>query len=233
MDLLDVFVPRNSTISPASFAGEYVFQHDGWPGVLTLRISSGRNVRGEYRDSRLNQTFTVTGKIDTTLRHRLEMVVHEFNWLDEQRFVGYLFTHGTQAIAGTTWWKESPFGFVAWKAAEVPPSATFQTGDAEPADFAGRYDMLHDGWAAVVELDHTEGRRLTGVYRNPGLDRELRLEAEVDADVPHACTMRFTGDLRLGAVQANGYLFSRPKNAIAGEIRYRDMPTGFIMTRSL
>jgi hypothetical protein len=231
MDLMDVFVPDHALVRPADFAGEFRFSHDGWPGVLALRVARGRNLRGEYEDQRLDQTFTVTGRVDPVLRHQVRLVVHDFNWLPEQWFVGYLFTRGKQAFAGTTDWQGTPFGFAAWRSEERPSAPGRLTNEVVPEDFAGRYDLLHDGWAAQVELDHIEGRVLTGVYRNTDLGREVRLRGEVDEQVPHAITFRLTGDLRLSAITMTGYLFSRPKSAICGEIHVDGAPTGFMMTR--
>lgn len=231
MDLMDTFVPDDGSVRPADFAGEFRFSHDGWPGVLALRVASGRNLRGEYEDHRLEQTFTVTGRVDPVLRHRVRLVVHDFNWLPEQQFVGHLFTRGRQALAGTTDWQGTPFGFAAWRSDGRPSAPGGLTNEVAPGDFAGRYDLVHDGWAARVELDHVEGRVLTGVYRNTDLGREVELRGEVDERVPHAITLRLTGDLRLSAVAMTGYLFSRPKSAICGEITADGMPSGFIMTR--
>ncbi|MEO3876049.1 hypothetical protein ABGB18_45395 [Nonomuraea sp. B12E4] len=233
MDLKDIFFPSDRSVRPARFVGEYFFAHDGWPGVLRLQVSAGRNLRGEYRDHRLDQTFTATGQIDLEVRHRITLVIHDFNWLPEQRFTGYLFTHGDgRTIAGTTTWETEPFGFVAFGDGALPPAVPGQvTNQVTPTDFTGSYTMLHDGHVAEINLEHAEGRLLTGVYRHPDLDDELAVEGEIDADFGHGCAFRFTGDARLSDVRLHGYLFTRPKNAISGEIVSGGTPTGFVMLR--
>jgi hypothetical protein len=126
--------------------------HDGWPGILTLQVQAGRNIKGSYRDNRFNQTFVVTGRIDPVVRHRIVFVIHDFNWLQEQRFVGYLFTRFRQELAGATRRREEPFGFVARKVPSVT-LGTYRTGSVERADFAGRYDIHHGGWLGSLYLD--------------------------------------------------------------------------------
>src|SRR5215471_794137 len=113
-------MPEVGTVKPGDFAGDFRFTHDGWPGVLSIQDTGSRIVRGTYIDSRLDQRYEVTGRIDVRLRHQIELVIREFNWVPEQRFVGYLFTKGKQAIAGTTSWKEMPFGFIASRSDTLP-----------------------------------------------------------------------------------------------------------------
>ncbi|MBD2894632.1 hypothetical protein amrb99_35580 [Actinomadura sp. RB99] len=212
------------------FAGEYAFAHDGWPGVLTLRVSSGRNLRGSYRDHRLDQTFAVTGQVDVAVRHRVELLIHDFNWLPEQRFTGYLSTRDGMLLAGTTLWENDPFGFVALRARELPPPVPGQaTNDVAPADFAGRYTLLHEGAEASVDLEHVDGGVLAGTCRGDGW--ELGVHGEIDATTAHGLTLRFTGDESVADVRAHGHLFTRQKNAISGEIRNGDTVTGFGLFR--
>jgi hypothetical protein len=230
MEPVELFAPDPGAVKPADFAGEYAFAHDGWPGTLTLHVQRGRSVRGSYRDGRFNQMFVVTGEIDREVRHCLTFVIHNFNWLDEQRFVGYLFTHGRHMLAGTTHWRDEPFGFVAGKEA-FQSLGTYRTGNVKPADFVGEYDIHHDGRSGIVTLEHRAERQLTGSYQHESLPQPLPVTAEVDPVVGHAMSLRFIGDLRLAAVRLVGYLFTRPKNAVAGVIDGPAGPTGCYLAR--
>ena len=230
MEPTELFVPEVGGIKPVDFRGEYEFTHDGWPGTLTLHAQAGRSMRGSYRDNRFSQTFVVIGQVDPEVRHRISFAIRDFNWLDEQQFVGYLFTRGRQEFAGTTLWKEEPFGFVARKASSLA-LGTYRTGGVEPSDFAGRYDIHHDGWSGTLDLEHQGGRGLTGRYHQESLGRDLTVEGEVDPVVRHAVSLRFTGDMRLAAIRLTGYLFTRPKNAVAGVIEGPAGPTGFYMVK--
>ncbi|MFI0479570.1 hypothetical protein [Actinomadura sp. 9N215] len=228
MNAAELFPPRSAGVRPADFAGEYSFSHDGWPGTLTLQVQGGRNLRGTYRDERLDGTFTVIGKIDPAARHRVVLTIQEFNWLDEQRFTGHLFTRGARGIAGTTLWKDEPFGFLASVAPVLEPDV-YRTGAAEPGDFAAEYDVVLDGLPGVAELAHAGGRELTGRLSCAGV--EVALRGEVGADVPYAVSLRPSGDPRVASVRFSGHLFSRPKSTIAGTVEGPGGAAGFFMRK--
>ncbi|MEU0947238.1 hypothetical protein ABZ379_31635 [Streptomyces canus] len=230
MTAAEIFTPQAAAIKPADFIGQYAFCHDGWPGTLTLEMQGGRNLRGTYRDERLAQTFVVIGKVDSAVRNKVTLTIRDFNWLDEQVFIGYLFSRSREAMAGTTLWRDEPFGFLATKAPALTPEV-FRSGGVQPDDFAGCYDLVHDGITGSVELEHTEGRLLSGRLDSTELGRELAVHGEVDAAVPHQVSLRLGGDLRLAAVRFTGYLFSRPKNTVAGVIESAAGTTGFYMVK--
>lgn len=228
MNAAELFVPRSAEVKPADFAGEFSFSHDGWPGTLALQVQGGRNLRGTYRDERLDGTFTVIGKVDPAARHRVVLTIKEFNWLDQQVFTGHLFTRGSRGIAGITLWQEEPFGFLASQEPVLEPDV-YRTGDAEPGDFAGEYNVVLDGMSGVAELEHAEGRELTGRLSCEGV--EVTLRGEVDADVKHAVSLRPSGGLQVASVRFSGYLFSRPKSTIAGTVEGPGGAAGFFMTK--
>jgi hypothetical protein len=101
-------------------------------------------------------------------------------------------------------------------------------GDAIPADFAGRYTLRCDGGPASVELVHDGGRRLAGQWRYRD-DDPRGITAEVDQEEP--LLIRLT--LRTGVTDAvlTGYLFSRPKNVVAGWIDVPQARIGCYLVR--
>ncbi|MFD0200309.1 MULTISPECIES: hypothetical protein [Saccharothrix] len=225
---VELFAPLADTVRPADFAGQYSFFHDGWPGTLTLQVQGGRALRGTYRDERFAETFTVIAKVDPVVRHRVAITIRDFNWLPEQVFTGCLSTRDRQVIAGTTRWRDEPFGFLAAKEPVREPDV-YRSGPVEPADFAGHYELVHDGLRGTVELAHEDGLALTGRLRTAELD--LAVRGEVDPAVGHGITLRLTGDLRLSTVRFTGHLFTRPKNTIAGTVEGPAGPTGFYLVK--
>jgi hypothetical protein len=229
---LDLFTPQVAAVAPADFDGVYQLVHDGWPGVLTLHDGGSRIVRGKYYDSRFAQEFAVTGRVDTTIRHRIELTIHKFNWVPQQRFVGYMFTGSRDGFAGETYWQDIPFGFLA-RRGDPLPQETYRPGDVETRDFGGRYRLYHDGREGTIELEVVQGRELRGTYRSELLAGALAVRAEVDSSVLHRVRMVLVDEAGEPSDVAilNGYLFQRPKNAIAGWGERNGARIGFYMTR--
>ena len=126
------FVP--GSVSMADFLGTYRMDHDGWPGTLELwepyfSILGSGNVAGRYTAGNGTE-HNVRGTVktaSTTLPsdwpdHKIELYIDfpdtsDLN--DDQKFEGYLFAQTKDAMAGVTWWNNTPFGFYAEK--ERPP----------------------------------------------------------------------------------------------------------------
>ncbi len=173
----------------------------------------------------------VTATVSADEPHRVDLVAHDFNELAEQHYTAYLFTGSGKAMAGVTSWKGTPFSFFAVKTANlVLPS--FRPGGVQPADLAGSYSFFLDGAPGTITLEHTAGDRLEGTCRPRHHPEELAVTAEVGRDVPHGVTLRLHRDGGGGdRTEVNGYLFTRPKNAVAGLVADPAGPLAFYMFR--
>ena len=157
-------------------SGTYDMVHDNWEGTLTLAAAEGDPVEGVG-----NVGGTYTGTDGVT--HAVQGFVRAFNYplvpswgpdhqivfyidfpdtlttSDDQRFAGYLFTHGGEGIAGSTLWNGTPFGFYAVKqsAGGAPALASFPVSDPiAKADFTGAWVVEADGWPATLVLEELD-----------------------------------------------------------------------------
>ena len=220
-----------SEMTPAAdFIGTYVLFHDGWRGTLTLGARSRTEVIGEYNSERFGRTYQVTGEIGSE-DHRIVFHIHDFNSLPSQRFEGYLFTRPKNGIAGTTNWRGTPFGFFARKVRSMSMDS-YDAGPVAPQHFAGRYSFYHDGWHGTLHLHFDRERSLTGTYESDRFGREYEVTATVDPTHNHKIRITIQNFNSLPQQHFDGYLFTRPKNAVAGTTDWRGTDFGFFMYKT-
>jgi hypothetical protein len=221
-------------ISARDFAGRWYFCDDGWLGTLTLEVTRecdiAGTITGTFSSERFGADFRVTARAGVPRPHAIEFVIHDFNWMPEQRYEGHLFTRSRGAIAGSSRWKDVPFGFFATRAVRSP-LGTYRAGVARGEDFAGSWSAYLDGDKATIVLDldgpsgTLHGSCTAGSY-------EYDVVGRAGGAAPHlvALTLRGPGGGQVVAELA-GYLSSRPKNAISGTMTVAGTSYGFLMTR--
>ena len=110
-------VSTSAQIRPYDFEGTYSMSHDGWRGTLYLGDGKGDCSQplclSTYTDSN-GRRFPVRV---TTSGNQITFYVVGLGGQKPigQKFVGHLMTQTRDAIAGTTWWENQPFGFYAIK----------------------------------------------------------------------------------------------------------------------
>src|SRR5690348_3624304 len=98
------FAPDPGRIRPEDFAGRFSMFDDGWTGRLVLRHEQGRALSGTFWSYRFEDVFRVTADVDAAEPHRIEFVIHNFNWMERQTYSGWLLTQSRDALAGTSVW---------------------------------------------------------------------------------------------------------------------------------
>jgi hypothetical protein len=235
MSLEKLFALDPGQVRPADFDGRYDFRHDGWPGTLLLRYTGSRNLQGSYHDDRTNADYRVTAKIDIRAPNRIDLTIRDdFNWVGEQRFVGYLSTGDKQVIAGQTFWKDIPFGFVAGKTELFAAGGAFRPGEVEPADILAEYELHADGRSARLALTEADGRRLSGHCTVGG--ETAAVFGEVGEGPGHEIVLTVAASPAARATIAarlTGYLFSRTKDVVAGWVNVGSAKAGFYLRKRL
>jgi len=214
-------------ISPADFAGRWYFCDDGWLGTLTLALTDGPALTGTFASERFGEEYRVTARA-AELPHAIELVIHDYNWLPEQRYAGRLMTRSRSAIAGSSLWQDTPFGFFATRASY--PLGRYRPGVVRGEDFVGSWTAYLDGELATVVLSFDPDSGTLHGSCTVGSDR-FEVAGRPGGTVPHevALTVRTGTDGEVAHL--SGYLMSRPKNAVSGVLTVAGTRLGFIMIR--
>lgn len=210
--------------SPGRLAGLYRFLEDGWRGRLLLSHQGGRILTGRYATERYLGEFDAVAEVVEGVANQLHIRISDFNEMDEQLFEGYIFQPDGNALAGVTYAEGTTFGFCARRTRSLI-LAQYRMGDVRPEDFAGTYVLHQEDDHGVLSLDVVSGSDLRGVYRPWAGQRSLPVTARIDDAVPHG--------IRLSIEEASlaGYLFTRPKNVVAGRVEDAGESHGFYMIK--
>ena len=234
------FAIEDQEVVPGDFAGKYSFYQDGWHGTLSLNHREGRELTGDFYADRFDEVYKVTALVDERITYRISIDIYEYNWMDKQSFTGYLFTCTKNAMAGYTEYEypeenrkaRTPFGFFARKTGSLFLKSDFEEeSSVEPEDFAGRYSLNYNGWHGTLHLQHVKDKQLIGSFYDDDQKEKGRVTAEVDERVRHGVSITIYEVGETNQMVFTGYLFMRPKNVIAGEAKWKDMPFGFYMTK--
>jgi len=111
--------------SVESFLGRWSMNHDGWRGTLEFTavnpqtpIPNQAEITGTYTPEG-GLPLPVTAQVNLLNPREISFEI-PFDPSDPQPFHGYLYSHETGLISGTTEWSGIPFGFVANRQGDAP-----------------------------------------------------------------------------------------------------------------
>lgn len=227
------FNPNPGAVQQRNLAGRYRFTHDGWLGTLVLEASDTADFTGRYHDDRFGGVHEVVARIGVDRPHRVDLLIKEFNWMPEQRFEGWLFTHGQDGLTGRTLWQGTPYGFFARKSV-VLNLDSFPGGRVVISDLQGAFRVVQDGVHARLELDEIVADAVVGRYWLDPAEPPLRARARLGGgDVPHAVAVTVYRDDEhdVPVLVIDGLLFSHDKNAVAGSLEWQGERFGCYLVR--
>ncbi len=214
-----------------AFAGRYRMLEDGWRSRLELVLMGERRLEGRYNNTdRDEKDYRCVVDVDPDIPHKMNMRIADYNEMPEQLFVGYLLRPGRNVITGITFAEGTTFGFVAHRTRSLV-FASYRTGDVRPGDFAGSYSLHEEEGRGIIQLALGSDGALAGTYRRLGQMQEWPVAAQVDPSVRHGLIMRLEEPAARGERLFTGYLFTRPKNAIAGWVERGGEPSAFYMVK--
>lgn len=157
------------------WVGTYEMDHDGWRGTLMItdtKVNCAqpawcafalryRDANGQLRNGRIE-------RMDDQLQHMTFVIAFPDN---VQHFDGYLFSHESGRIAGTTYWGGRTFGFYALRqtagAATVPPDQNkvvsqriLPSGEIERRYHSGIIERIASGRITRIMPDGTSQTQL-------------------------------------------------------------------------
>jgi hypothetical protein len=115
----------------------------------------------------------------------------------------------------------------------MPAEGLFRPPDpVVPMDFIGRYAFYDDGWLGALTLSEGSGGGLNASFHSYRFDADYRATALVGDRAPNEIVVRIRDFNELEEQVFTGYLFTRTKNAIAGQTEWKGVPFGFYGRRS-
>ena len=241
-----MFWTRSSRPSGAivvgNLAGTYSVYDDGWPGRLKLALS-GDSLKGSFYSYRFRSHHDVSIVVGERAPHHVSVTIHGappgrrgdpgylFNELPQQTLDGWFFTRSANGMAGRTDWKGETFGWFARKSR--PRCHTVHRSDPiTAADFAGAFSVYCDGSLATLRLNVAGDAEVRGSMVGPGGTRALDVTGRIGSPSPHVMSLLIHGVEGPDEPPAfTGYLFTRPRNAVAGELLWDGVAYGCYLTR--
>ena len=222
---------RPAAFPPDRIVGDYALLDDGWR--CRLRIRPGPNGQFEadfFSFDRTEGRFEARVSLDERHPHHVVLHVDRFNELDVSSYVGYAFTRGPAAIAGTGDWKGITFGFYARRQPPCTPGPDVP-GALSPAGYLGTYTLWCDGLHGRVRLTRVDGNTVHGLLREP-TGATFPLVAEIDPAVPHhaVITVHDVPDDRPATMSV--FMFVRPRTALSGWLDWAGTRLGCYLTRT-
>ena len=246
------------------FTATWNMNHSGWLGTLTLgQAASPSQSKGNMSVNYVGSDgspFTGYGFVRTPNYPRdaswgpdnqIEFYIDFKNDNGDTKFMGYIFSWNKEAIAGVTWWHNTPFGFYCLRGAG---GSSLHMGDHSISaytigDFIGTYEMNHDSWTGRLDLymapqyiGVSDPPDITGYYtsHNDGKVHEVRGYTNVygNRDASWGPTHQMIFYIDFDDTTSNwdddqrfvGYLFS-PGGPMAGICYWHDRPFGFYALR--
>lgn len=206
------------------WSGVYSLCHDGWTASLRLTASGQGQLEGAFLDLALwGRRHEVTARVADDDPDRLDLAVLRFNELPRQDFTG--FRMGAAGFAGVVHWRSQEFGFFAIRG-PVPLMARFHdpTGQVSRRDFLGTYTVRHSKGFGTLELVGGIGG-MAGRYTDHDSGEATAVPVRVGTMADHSLHAR----LPMGHFA--GYLFTRPKNCVAGVLTSEAGRSGCYMVK--
>jgi hypothetical protein len=218
--------------------GDFGLYDDGWRARLTLPAHQGNPPRFVSYDRMVGE-FDAEWAIGPHPPHGLRLLVHNFNELQTQTYVGYVFTRGPAAITGMTNWKGTPFGFLA---RPCPPFSIGpeRPGPVRPDDYAGTFRLRCDGLSATLRLrtgpedaaDPAALSQLSGELIEDVANYRFPVVATIDPAVPHSATISIHDIPGSDPATLSVWMFVRPRIVVAGWLEWGGMRVGCYLFRT-
>ncbi len=162
-------------VQPTDFTGTYRLVANGqWSGDIELSVDDQGHARGRYRSDQTGTVYQVRGQTSRAPANQIELNVQFPR--SELVLVGWLWTEGKAAFAGSAKLDDRPFGFVAIRQGEPLDAAGALVSTEKNRSGA---DLLLDIDAAGVltrdqkPVDAAELRKALALVREQGVETPI------------------------------------------------------------